>query len=106
MTLLNQDNDLDKKLEELLDYADYSNNGADVKPKNVIVQHIKQVFADAGYTQEPHQFDVHGNLKINGQEWYERFEKELNEYYEQAGADYVPQIVYEAAKRATGLQND
>lgn len=61
------------------------------------VDQIKQAFAEAGYVP------IVGFLKDNGwltgQEWYERFEKQLPPF------SLVPfEDIIEAAKRASGLE--
>lgn len=84
-------------------------------PDEDIVENIKKIFADEGYEPKPH-YRVPGNITAmndygvklySGQEWFDRFEKELHitglgEQAEQLMRSQVLNI----AKKAAGLSND
>lgn len=59
-------------------------------------------------TEEPRQYDADGNLKINGQEWFERFEKELaqlhEDYFYNKTIGVGKSDVWFAAKKAAGIE--
>lgn len=73
---------------------------------------VKQAFADEGYerlghhtTKKPGQ---KAELIMTGQEWYDRFEKEMDEakrWTSMNGAIVMsPNVAIEAAKRAAGIE--
>jgi predicted nuclease with TOPRIM domain len=65
------------------------------------VEQIKQAFIEAGWSEEPRQYDQYGNLKINGREWYDKFMEELGDY---DFLDVDAEKVTLAAKKAAGIE--
>lgn len=51
-----------------------------------------------------HQYDKHGSLKINGQEWYDRFEDEFLATEKSTINDEDREAVLDAAKKAAGIE--
>lgn len=76
---------------------------------------IKQAFKEAGYVpayigggvsnlnEEPRQYDAYGNLKVNGQEWYDRFIDELDKLEPTSHTPNRINVVL-VAKRASVLE--
>lgn len=70
--------DLDKKLDEILGKFGIQVLGDNSNPDTK--QEIKQAFIDAGWSDNPFYYDSQSESlkkKLTGQEWYDRFEKEL-----------------------------
>ena len=96
--------DIDEKLREIIV------NLLDTGMPNSISQdeahkQIKQAFADAGYSYQ--ERNLFKGLKLartvmTGQEWYERFDRELDDYADISG-DVSYSDCLKAAKRAAGL---
>ncbi len=105
--------DLDKKLRALL-----TDSGLEDEPGVTIddyVKLIKQAFADAGY-MEPDSYRI-PPYYFTGQEFYDRFKKELNKLFNEPEIDYAIDnststdgltisTFLVLAKRAAGLPND
>lgn len=107
--------DLDSKLREILEEVeDEVNNtgGVSTKHRGRLVAQIKQAFAEEGYVKvsKDNQDKIktatiysinHGQYELmTGQEWYERFEKELNNHpIKLQGTE-----IMRAAKKAAGLE--
>jgi len=120
MTLPNQDNDLDEKLHDLLyeQAKSYYFEGSEPewfeKECPALIEKFKQAFADAGYSRSAlagiaAKMQIHGMM--TGQEWYERFVKELGTYIEHGpGGDSsgfrANSEAHAAARKAAGLQDD
>lgn len=95
------ESDLDKKLEEI-----YWGWPQQDKPGEFI-KTVKQAFIDAGYVQydDRMRFDVHGKLEINGREWYDRFEKDLDNWFrEKYNYDHLKENIESVAKKAAGIE--
>lgn len=111
---------IDEKLREIL-----RQNGLVVNASDVI-KATKQAFADEGYEKRIVHFDKYTPADLGftelpedykvaeimtGQDWYERFEKELSGKvlpYPENAEEYVRNIsneYIEAAKRASGLDS-
>lgn len=99
---------LDDKLRVIYYRCDVSNNRTD-KPLGEIeaIAQIKKCFADEGYLPlSSHQ----PPLTMTGQEWYDRFEKELDNYTHFSHQEVVfddgiiPEEVLEAAEKASGIE--
>lgn len=58
----------------------------------LLVEHLK----------EPRQYDQMGNLKVNGQEWFDRFMKVLP--ISDLAGEYSEAVVLETAKKAAGIE--
>lgn len=83
---------LDDKLKEILHFC-----AGNTDNKSLYIPQIKQAFADEGYTKLPKWSGV---TLMTGQEWYDRFYKEIN------SIPYSPLRIHEiwdAAKKAAGL---
>ena len=101
---------LDKKLRELI--ADAFQDSRDT---SLLVEHIKQAFADEGW-YDLKTTTVNGRKWMSGQEWYEKFEKELKAKYDSFvefadidmnvynhGKEAMTLASMEAARKAAGL---
>lgn len=114
--------DLDKRLEEIVQRCDYSNNMVD--PISDPIEAIKNAFIDEGW-QKPNAFDqvafttIYKDGKttivpsqpdlMTGQEWYDRFQEKL--YKEFPNIDkpgYTSHLFRDqaiaAARRASGIK--
>lgn len=97
--------ELDKALRKVSVGVYYPGQGTFGEPlDDEAIEQIKRAFVDAGYVQyDPRmQFDKYGNLKINGEEWYRRFEKELNA--PKTAIFFNMSHILNAAKRAAGIE--
>lgn len=107
--------DLDDRLRALDCFFDMRESD---KPGNI--EEIKQAFIDAGWRDAAEvivlvdtEFEKHtiayelNNNKMTGQEWYERFYKELNTYdpelYSQVEHGYTTHTIDEAARKASSI---
>jgi hypothetical protein len=106
---------IDDKLKEIVDALDT----AQVCNHTHFIDQIKQAFTDEGYANPDEVFDgvidglAKNGKKLTGQEWYDRFEKELDvqldndkgeewlDHLAEYGADLTP--ILDAAKKASGL---
>lgn len=99
--------ELDKKLGEIVDPYGYGGEGYGVRK----AKQIKQAFKDAGWVG-PVEFHATGfsakspkrrssvEFLMTGQEWYDKFEKELNTY---AWSFDEKNSILVAAKKAAGM---
>lgn len=114
--------ELDKKLEEILDkssdywicdeYHIHSGKDANSDPDDghmtyddaKVIRDIKQAFIDAGWSDNPFYFDSKSESlkkKLTGQEWYDRFEREMK------SVGFYPVMLgtpFKAAKKAAGIE--
>jgi hypothetical protein len=94
---------LDDKLKEIFKDSDLMYSHA----TEVLIAQIKQAFAEEGYFQ----VEVNGKIythnlndnRLTGQEWYDRFEKEVvgRDWHV---ADILPAPQTEAARKASGIK--
>lgn len=108
-------NDIDDKLWEIFindskrkGLHDDSYENYVVTP-DVIIPQIKQAFEAAGYLYVPKGVTI--ELRLTGQEWYDRFEKEAEEVeargsYSDDEAWAMYRELVQAAKKAAGLDRE
>lgn len=115
--------DLDNKLREILANIITQETGEETTAAMIsdsYIGQIKQAFADEGYFRlKSENLAAAGKVgyMLTGQEWYERFEKNLKGKLEYQQHDmgemgkfirpeYAKNVSLEAAKRAAGIDNE
>lgn len=94
-------NTLNEKLKEI--WIDPTNTDNDYKLHltDEAIAQIKQIFSDEKYlTPTEFQLMAETNGLMTGQEWYDRFHKEI---MEMDGSLWINQDMFRAAKKAAGL---
>lgn len=96
--------DLDHKLREIVDLHPYADSGATKEQLSEKVAQIKQAFIDADWIPPEASAGFRDRFNImRGQEWYERFEKEL-EQKPWTGRQLMHSWAKIIAKKASGIK--
>lgn len=95
---------MDERLREIIESLEFEGHTYKTAPK--AIAQIKQAFAEEGWCAPIHFIDRGDGIKVSaeqvmtGQEWYDRFEKEIRK---NGKADFNKELL-EAAKKAAGLE--
>lgn len=100
--------DLDKKIRTVLENAGVTYR-KDMIAKDAAVDQIKQAFKDAGYLTPQERATWHDEHfkqgHVTAQEWYDRFEKELEEWFqEEYNYGHLKENILDVAKKAAGTE--
>lgn len=123
MNKLNSQNNLDDTLSEIVDKVFTSGKlssmkGYDYLGHEAVLAAIKQAFSEAGYVNPKEMFaeyqregkiviqaiDTENNYApvMTGQEWYDRFDKEMTKDWNGEGY-FIYKAIMKVAKKAAGL---